>query len=194
MMLRPRTFVLAAPALLIAVLLGTYLVGLPRAVQRAHRTPCRLLGLDQPKLDLQPGSLVFTDLEGKPYPISRLKGRLVLLNFWITTCQPCLEELPTLLEIASRYGNKGMMLVMVATDKKLKAIRAFLDKVPRLKNLPAAAVILRDPGGKIAKQLGTTKFPETYLVQPDGRWGGRVVGGRSWTGRGIAACLTSRLP
>ncbi len=193
-MLRPRTFVLAAPALLIAVLLGTYLSGLPRAVQRAHRTPCRLLGLDHPKMDRQPGSLIFTDLDGNPYPISKLKGRLVLLNFWLTTCQPCLEELPSLLELASRYGNKGMVLLMVSTDKNAKTIRAFLEKVPSLKNLPVAAVILRDPRGKIAKQLGTTKYPETYLIQPDGRWGGRVVGPRKWTGRGITACLSSRLP
>jgi thiol-disulfide isomerase/thioredoxin len=191
---RPRTFVLAAPALLIAVLLGTYLYSLPRAVQRAHRSPCRLLGLDYPKLDRLPGSLVFQDLEGKPYPMSQMKGRLVLMNFWLTTCQPCLEELPSLLELANRYGNKGMVLVMVSTDKKLKTIRAFLDKVPRLKNLPAAAVILRDPSGKIAKGLGTKKYPETYLIKPDGRWGGRVVGARAWTGRGVTACLTSRLP
>ena len=193
-MLRPRTFVLAAPALLIAVLLGTYLVSLPRAVFRAHQSPCGLLGLDHPKLDRQPGSLVFTDLEGKPYPIARLKGRLVLLNFWLTTCQPCLEELPSLLELASRYGNKGMVLVLVSTDKKPKAIRAFLDKVPRMKSLPPGAVIVRDPGAKVAHALGTRKFPETYLIGPDGSWGGRVVGARTWTGRGVTACLSSRLP
>ena len=193
-MFRPRTFVLAAPALLVAVLLGTYLVGVPRAIERAHRTPCTLLGLDHPKLKQQPHSLVFTDLDGNPYPLSQLKGRLVLLNFWLTTCQPCLEELPSLLELANRYGNKGMVLVMVSTDKKLSDIKAFLNKVPRLKNLPPAALIVRDPGAKIANALGTTKFPETYLVKPDGGWGGRVVGARAWTGRGIAACLTSRLP
>lgn len=193
-MLRPRAFVLAAPALLIAVLLGTYLVSLPRAVQRVHRSPCLLLRVDHPKLDRQPGSLVFADLDGKPYPISKLRGRLVLMNFWLTTCQPCLEELPSLLELANRYGNKGLMLVLVSTDKKVKAIRAFLDKVPRLKKLTPAAVILRDPRGTIAKGLGTSKYPETYLIGPDGRWGGRVVGARNWTSRAVTACLASRLP
>ncbi len=193
-MLRARTFVLAAPALLVAVLLGTYLVALPRAVQRVHRSPCALLGLQQPKLKHQAHELVFTDLEGNPYPLSQLKGRLVLLNFWLTTCQPCLEELPSMLEIATRYGKKGMVLVMVSADKKLKSIQAFLEKVPRLKHLDASAVIVRDPGAKIAHSLGTRKFPETYLVHPDGRWGGRVQGARQWAGRGITACLLSRLP
>jgi thiol-disulfide isomerase/thioredoxin len=193
-MLRPRTFVLAAPAVLIAVLLGTYLFGLPRAVLRAHRSPCLLLRIDHPKIKQQPSSLVFTDLDGNPYPISQLKGRLVLLNFWLTTCQPCLEELPSLLELSNRYANKGMVLVMVSTDKKLKAIRAFLNKVPRLRNLPPGALVLRDPGAKIANSLGTTKFPETYLIKPDGTWGGRVVGARDWTSRAIAACLGTRLP
>jgi len=150
--------------------------------------------MDQPKIDQQAGSLVFSDLDGKPYPLSQLKGRLVLVNFWLTTCQPCLEELPSLLELANRYANKGMVLVMVSTDKRLEDITAFLDKVPRLKNLPAGAMILRDPGAKIANSLGTTKFPETYLVQPDGSWGGRVVGAREWTSRPITACLATRLP
>jgi thiol-disulfide isomerase/thioredoxin len=193
-MLRLRPFLLAIPALLIAVLLGTYLYNLPRAVTRAHRSPCRLLRLDHPTLEQKPYSLSFQDLEGNPYPLSQLEGRLVLVNFWLTTCQPCLEELPSLLELANRYGNKGMVLVMVSTDKKVEDLRAFLNKVPRLKSLPPAALLLRDPGGKIAKALGTKKFPETYLVQPDGRWGGRVVGARSWTSRAITACLASRLP
>ncbi len=193
-MLRPRIFVLAAPAVLVAVLLGTYLVGLPQAVLRAHRSPCRLLRMDHPKMKQQPSSLVFTDLDGNPYPLSKLKGRLILVNFWLTTCQPCLEELPSLLELTNRYAFKGMVLVMVSTDKKLKAIRAFLEKMPRLKNLPAGAIILRDPGAKIANSVGTTKFPETYLVLPDGSWGGRVVGARSWTSRAITACLATRLP
>lgn len=193
-MFRSRIYVFAAPVILVAILLGTYLVSLPRAVQRAHRSPCQLLGVDYPKLDRQPGSLVFTDLSGKPYPMSQLKGRLVLMNFWLTTCQPCLEELPSLLELANRYGNKGLMLVMVSTDKKRKAILDFVAKIPQLKNLPPAAIIVRDPGAKIAHSLGTKKFPETYLIKPDGRWGGRVVGARSWTGRGVTACLTSRMP
>jgi len=193
-MIRPRTLILFAPALLIAVLVGTYLVSLPRAVQRAHRSPCVLLRVDHPKLDRQPGSLVFTDLDGKPYPISKLRGRLVLMNFWLTTCQPCLEELPSLLELINRYGTRGMMLVMVSADKKEKTVRAFLDKMPRLRRLTSAAVILRDPGGAIAKKLGTTKYPETYLIRPDGRWGGRVLGARRWTDRAITACLTTRLP
>lgn len=193
-MFRPRTYVFAVPLILVAILLGTYLVSLPRAVQRTYRSPCELLGVEYPKLDRQPGSLVFTDLEGNAYPMSKLKGRLVLMNFWLTTCQPCLEELPSLLELANRYANKGLMLVMVSTDKKLGDIKSFVDKIPQLKNLPAAAIIVRDPGAKIAHSLGTQKFPETYLIQPDGRWGGRVVGARSWTGRGVTACLISQMP
>ena len=193
-MSRARTLVLAVPAVCIAVLLGTYLYSLPRAVTRTHRSPCRLLGLEHPKLKQKPYSLVMQDLEGNPYPLSQLKGRLVLLNFWLTTCQPCLEELPSLLELANRYGNQGLVLVMASTDKKLEDIQAFLNKVPRLKNLPVTALMLRDPGAQIAHSLGTQKFPETYLIQPDGTWGGRVVGARSWTDRGITACLASRLP
>lgn len=179
---------------MVALLLGTYLSTLPKAVERSHRSPCSLLGLDQHRPAQKPLSLSFLDLEGRPYPFHQLQGRLVLMNFWLTTCAPCLEELPSLLELASRYSTKGLVLVMVATDKDTKVIQEFLQKMPRLKNLPANAFILHDPKGVTANALGTQKYPETYLIMPDGTWGGRVVGARSWTGRGITACLGQRLP
>ena len=71
-----------------------------------------------------------------------------------------------------------LVLLLVSTDKKTDAISAFIEKMPRLKRLSTSTVILRDPGGRIAKTLGTRKYPETYFITPGGQWGGRVVGAR----------------
>lgn len=193
-MKRQNLLWIVIPLALVALLLGTYLYTLPQAVERSRRSPCGLLGLQRHQPAQKPLSLSFLDLQGKPYPFHQLEGRLVLLNFWLTTCAPCLEELPSLLELASRYSHKGLVLVMVSTDKDAKTIQEFLEKVPRLKSLPPNAFILHDPKGKTANALGTEKYPETYLIQPDGTWGGRVIGARSWTSRGVTACLEQRLP
>ncbi|MDY0000067.1 MAG: TlpA disulfide reductase family protein [Polyangia bacterium] len=158
------------------------------------RSPCALIGLEPVNGTMRPLSLLVADLEGEPYPFEKLRGRFVLVNFWLTSCGPCLEELPALIDLASRFAARGLVLVLVATDKVVKDVQGFLDKVPRLKTLPPNAFILSDSGGKIARSLGTEKYPETYLINPDGSWGGRVVGARNWTARGSVDCVLEHLP
>ena len=193
-MKRQRLLWIVAPLALAGLLLGTYLARLPQAVERTHRSPCNLLGLERYRGAAKPLSIALADLEGQPYAFEQLRGRLVLVNFWLTTCDPCLEELPALLELALRLGTRGMALVLVATDKDAKTVKDFIAKVPRLRSLPPNAFILHDPTGALARKLGTEKYPETYLIQPDGAWGGRVVGARTWTERGVVDCLVGRLP
>ena len=189
-----RLLWIAAPVVLAGLLLGTYLTLLPQAVERTRRSSCGLSGLESYAGAEPPLSLRLVDLEGEPYVLEKLRGRLVLMNLWLTTCDPCLEELPALIELASRYSTRGLALVLVATDKDAKTVKDFIAKVPRLKSLPSNAFILHDPAGKIARKLGTEKYPETYLIEPDGRWGGRIVGARTWTERAVVDCLSGRLP
>jgi thiol-disulfide isomerase/thioredoxin len=193
-MKRKQLLWLVVSLALVALLLGTFLSRLPTAAERTARSPCTLLRVEPHRPEVPPLSLTVTDLKGTPYSFAHLRGRLVLLNFWLTTCQPCLEELPSLLELASRYHNQGLVLVLVSTDKEAEAVREFMKKVPRLTRLPDNAFILHDPGAKLANRLGTEKFPETYLITPQGKWGGRVVGARDWTSRATTACLSLRLP
>lgn len=193
-MFTKRILWILAPLAFAALLLGTFLARLPQAMERTRRSPCKLLGLESYKSATSPLSIRLATLDGAPHDFSSHRGRLVLVNFWLTTCDPCLEELPALLELASRYSNKGMSLLLVATDKDVKAVKDFIAKVPRLRSLSPNATILHDPSGALAKQLGTVKFPETYLIQPDGSWGGRIVGARRWTERGVVDCLAGRLP
>ncbi len=185
---------LLVPLVIVAVLLGTYLWRLPRAVERLQRSPCVLMGIEHPRLDVNPYDLVLADLEGNPFPFSRLKGRLVVLNFWLTSCGPCLEELPSLLELAHRFVHRPFVLVLAATDPSLKPIHAFIKKNRRLASAPDDVVLLHDPKGRLANRLGTRQFPETYFITPEGGWGGRVVNVRNWTSRASAACVLTRLP
>lgn len=193
--MRDRRLIIVLPFVaLAAVLLVSYLSALPVAVKRARRSPCEMVRLSRPPNPLPASELRFTTLEGKALSVAELRGRLVLVNFWLTTCPPCLEEMPSLLELASRFEHRQLTLLLVATDKKAEEVKAFLQKNPRLARLGRNALYVHDPGGVVAKRLGTEKFPETYLVAPDGRLTDRVIGGRDWSVPSVADCLYGRIP
>lgn len=193
--MRDRRIIVVLPfAALVLVLLASFLSAVPVAVQRARRSPCAMVRTTKPPNPLPASALRFTTLDGKPFSVAELRGRLVLLNFWLTTCPPCLEEMPSLLELASRFEHRKLTLLLVATDKKVEEIQAFLKQNPRLGQLGRNALILHDPGGVVAKRLGTEKFPETYLIDPEGRMTDRVIGGRDWSVPSVADCLYGRIP
>ena len=52
-----------------------------------------------------------TDLEGHPVSSSELRGKVVLVDFWATWCQPCKKEMPGYQRLADRYGSRGLAVV-----------------------------------------------------------------------------------
>ncbi len=58
------------------------------------------------------------DLEGREVSLSDLKGKVVLVNFWATWCKPCTLEIPWLIELQKKYGDKGLTVVGIAMDEE----------------------------------------------------------------------------
>ena len=59
---------------------------------------------------------VFTDLHGANVPLGSYKGKVVLVNFWATWCDPCFAEIPTLIDLQNKYGSRGFAVLGVSTD------------------------------------------------------------------------------
>ena len=66
--------------------------------------------------------VTFEDLQGKKVPLASLKGKLVLVNFWATWCEPCRVEIPWMIEFQDKYASKGFTLLGVAMDDDGKSI------------------------------------------------------------------------
>jgi thiol-disulfide isomerase/thioredoxin len=116
------------------------------------------------------------DRSGKKIDLTREKGRLIIVHFWATWCPPCVEEIPALSRFWDRYrGRSDIALYSVSVDKDWKTIDDFSKKNPN--DLP----VYRDPNAKTAQRFGTTQYPETYIVNPNGRVIYRVQGGVEWT-------------
>jgi len=58
------------------------------------------------------------DLEGREVRMSDLEGKVVLVNFWATWCKPCTIEIPWLIELQKKYGEKGFTVVGIAMDEE----------------------------------------------------------------------------
>ncbi len=72
-------------------------------------------GLTMKEIGDEP-AVTFTDLHGANVPLSSYKGKVVLVNFWATWCDPCFAEIPTLIDLQQKYGAKGFMVLGVSTD------------------------------------------------------------------------------
>ncbi len=107
--------------------------------------------------------------------LSQFRGQVVVLNFWATWCPPCVEEMPSLVEMQRRMKAKGVTVVAVSTDVDESAYRQFL------KTHGVNLVTVRDPDQKSNALYGTFKFPETYVIDRNGVIRRKFIGAVDWT-------------
>jgi len=108
---------------------------------------------------------IFTTLAGKQIPLQSLRGRVVLVNFWATSCPGCVKEMPELVKIYHHFHLRGYDTVAVAMHYDKPAyIRAFSAKF----HLPFT--IAFDVGGANAKAFGGVQLvPTSFLIDRNGR-------------------------
>jgi peroxiredoxin len=122
-----------------------------------------------------------SDLDGRTLHLSGYRGKIVVLNFWATWCAPCLEEMPSLDRFAEQFVPKGVAVLAVSVDDDEQALRQFVAK-NQLK-----MTVLRDPDRKISSSYQTFKYPETYILDRQGRFVQKVIGGANWNGPEIVS-------
>jgi cytochrome c biogenesis protein CcmG, thiol:disulfide interchange protein DsbE len=108
--------------------------------------------------------------------LSQYRGQVVVLNFWATWCAPCVEEVPSLVEMQRRLKAKGVTVLAVSVDVDQNAYQQFVKD--HNVNL---GVTVRDPNGKSNELYGTFKFPETYIIDRNGVMRRKFIGAVDWT-------------
>src|ERR1700724_4542833 len=85
--------------------------------------------MDSPDAGKDAPDVTLKDLDGKDVSIAQYKGRIVLVNFWATWCEPCKVEIPWLIEFQKKYSSRGFTILGVSMDEDgKKAINPFLEK------------------------------------------------------------------
>ena len=121
-------------------------------------------------------ALDFTIQDGQSkVTLSQFRGQVVVLNFWATWCPPCIEEMPSLVEMQRRFKAKGVTVLAVSVDVDESAYRQFV------KDHNVNLLTVRDPDQKSSALYGTFKFPETYIVDRNGVIRRKFIGAVDWT-------------
>lgn len=124
--------------------------------------------------------VTFKDLDGKDVTLASLKGKVVVVNFWATWCDPCREEIPWLIEFQQKYADKGFTLLGVAMDEEGKpVVQPFVQTTPfNVNGHPTTMnypIVLGDDD-LAAKFGGLLGLPTSIVISRDGKIEKRYIG------------------
>lgn len=124
--------------------------------------------------------VAFKNLDGRDMPLSAYRGKVVLVNFWATWCEPCQVEIPWLIEMQQKYASKGFTILGVDVDDEDNAtVAKFLEKERFDVNgqkLPMNYPILRGNDAVADKFGGLLGYPTSFLISRDGKIVKKVQG------------------
>lgn len=138
-------------------------------IYREYRGPGPTLeGSPAPAFDL-------LDDHGKRVSLEDYRGKLVLLNFWATWCEPCAEEIPDMMTLNEQFRDRPFQMLAVSVDTDWKPVHDFF--ASHGFDLPT----LLDPGRQAASDYRAFGFPETFLIDGNGMVVRKYIGAVPWT-------------
>ncbi len=123
--------------------------------------------------DSAPDFKVVTE-EGKTITPSSFPGKLLVLNFWASWCAPCVEETPSLNQFAHVMQPQGVIVLGVSVDKNEKLYKQFLQRYQ------IGFETSRDPNADIPSIYGTFLFPDSYIIDPNGKVVEKIINAQNW--------------
>jgi cytochrome c biogenesis protein CcmG, thiol:disulfide interchange protein DsbE len=120
-------------------------------------------------------ALKLADLEGRRHDLAAYRGKVVLVNFWATWCEPCRDEMPSIERLRASLEGRPFAVLAVNLAEPEQRIRKFLDAVP------LRFTVLLDRDGQTARAWQAKLLPATYIVGPDGAIRYRHLGELDWS-------------
>jgi peroxiredoxin len=136
--------------------------------------------------DTAPEFAITTD-SGRSISRANFGGKLLVLNFWATWCPPCVQEMPSLEQFSRDMSKEGVIVLGISVDKDANAYRAFLERAN------VSFLTARDAENKINAEYGTFKYPETYIISPEGKVVQKIIGPETWTDPRMTQMIRSYL-
>ncbi len=119
--------------------------------------------------------LVLKTLDGTVHDLAKYRGKVVLVNFWATWCEPCRDEMPSLEKLKEKFAGQPFEVLAVNVDEPESRVRAFLEKTP------LGLTVVLDPGKPVTKSWNARILPVSYLIGRDGRVRHSVIGEMDWS-------------
>src|SRR5277367_5410498 len=165
-------------AIVIAVIIGTYFAD--KATRLSGKNPAGIVTPASEAVNKPAPEVTLKDLDGKDVSLAQYKGKVVLVNFWATWCEPCKVEIPWLIEMQQKYGPRGFVLLGIALDEEGKSVVAPFVAKERFEvngqKLPMDYKILIGNDDAADKFGGLFGYPTSVLISKDGKQIKRVTG------------------
>ena len=139
-----------------------------------------LIGKKERKLAIYKGNpvapeLILRDLNNKVVDLTRLKGKVILVNFWASWCPPCVHEMPSMERLQKFFSAKDFLILGVNMAEDRKTVEHFLKTKVNI-SFP----ILFDDKGAALKRWGVFAFPTSYVIDKTGNIRYALFGGVDW--------------
>ena len=128
--------------------------------------------------------LQLKDGQGKDHDLAGYRGKVVLVNFWATWCEPCRDEMLSLEELQERLKGRPFAVLAVNMEESDAKVTRFLQSALLQKD---SLTVLYDRFGKAAKDWKARLLPVSFLVGPDGRIHSTLLGAADWTAPEVMA-------
>jgi len=155
MLREDRLSLLFIVLLLIGIAAGCGSQASSQATPAAQELPAPRVGYPAPDFTL-------TDLEGKRWTLSELRGKPILLNFWATWCYPCRFEMPAIGAVYERFVDQGFVVVAVNVLESRDRAAAFAEE------FGLTFPVLLDSSGKVADAYQARFIPTSFFVDREG--------------------------
>ena len=123
--------------------------------------------------------LTLKDIHGANHDLAQYRGKVVLVNFWATWCEPCRYEMPSMQRLREKLAGKPFEILAVNVDEPEARVRRFVTET--LFDLP----VLLDANKSVTRSWSVRVMPTTFLIGPDGRIRYRVLGDLDWSGNDV---------
>lgn len=124
--------------------------------------------------------------------LGQLRGKIIVLNFWATWCPPCVDEMPSLVQLQKKFQGKDVTVLAISLDDAPDDYHKFL------KDHNINLLTVRESGQKtntgviapVSSRYGTFKVPETYIIDRGGVIRRKFIGQVDWSQQEIVEYLS----
>ena len=133
-------------------------------------------------------SLALPDLDGRSHSLQDYRGKVVLVNFWATWCEPCRNEMPSMNKLRASLADRPFVVLAVNLAEPASRIRRFMEQVPL--DFP----VLLDRDSAVSKAWRARILPVSFVIGPDGRIRYSSIGDTDWMQEPVRKAITDLLP
>lgn len=156
--------------------------------------PCVLAAAPVSAAELKPWTggpapvLELRGLDGVGHRLADYRGKVVLVNFWATWCEPCRDEMPSMQRLKEKLAGKPFAVLAVNLDEPESRIRQFLSQ------MKVDFTVLLDPGKKAARAWDARILPASFVIGVDGKIRYSLVGELDWDHERVVDRLSKLFP